>query len=118
MIPAVLYAPVSSKDQEREDYSIPAQRKLLLEYAQSHGFEIIREFVDVETAKTAGRKQFGEMVRHFRQNKNPPGHGAQLHRELARRSLQGDAPESRTGHISGAPAAGVSQQQDRTHNRG
>lgn len=63
MIPAVVYARVSSKDQEREGYSIPAQLKLLREYAQTRNFKIVREFVDVETAKAAGRRQFGEMVR-------------------------------------------------------
>src|SRR5215469_11339943 len=66
MRPAVLYARVSSKDQEREGFSIPAQLKFLREYAQSHEFNIQREFVDVETAKTTGRKQFGEMVRFLR----------------------------------------------------
>ena len=48
---AVIYARVSSKDQEREGYSIPAQLKLLREYARTHEFEIVREFLDVETAK-------------------------------------------------------------------
>jgi len=67
MIPAVLYARVSSKDQEREGYSIPAQQKLLREYAHKNGFNIVREFVDVETAKTTGRKQFGEMVLFLRE---------------------------------------------------
>jgi site-specific DNA recombinase len=66
--PAVIYARVSSKDQEREGYSIPAQLKLLREYAHAHEFQIVREFIDVETAKTTGRKQFGEMVRYFREN--------------------------------------------------
>src|SRR6185437_2974924 len=66
--PAVIYARVSSKDQEREGYSIPAQLKLLREYARTHEFEIAHEFIDVETAKTAGRKQFGGMVRYFREN--------------------------------------------------
>jgi site-specific DNA recombinase len=65
---AVLYARVSSKDQEREGFSIPAQVKLLKEYALKHGFKIVREFIDVETAKCAGRKQFGEMVRFFEKN--------------------------------------------------
>jgi DNA invertase Pin-like site-specific DNA recombinase len=68
MKPAVLYARVSSREQEREGYSIPAQLKLLREYATKHGFRIVREFIDVETAKTAGRKQFGEMVEFLRQN--------------------------------------------------
>ncbi len=67
---AVLYARVSSKDQEREGYSIPAQLKLLREYARTHDFELVREFLDVETAKTTGRKQFDEMVRFFRENPN------------------------------------------------
>src|SRR5205085_8762051 len=57
------YARVSSREQEREGYSIPAQLKLLREYAAKHGLTILREFIDVETAKTTGRKQFGEMVR-------------------------------------------------------
>ena len=43
---AVIYARVSSKDQEREGYSIPAQLKLLREYARTHDFEIAHEFVD------------------------------------------------------------------------
>ena len=70
MKPAVIYARVSSKDQEREGYSIPAQLKLLREYAHAHEFEVAREFVDVETAKISGRKQFGAMVRFFRENRS------------------------------------------------
>jgi site-specific DNA recombinase len=65
---AVIYARVSSKDQEREGYSIPAQLKLLREYAASHDFKIVREFTDVETAKVAGRRQFGEMIRFLEQS--------------------------------------------------
>ena len=59
---AVIYARVSSKEQEREGFSIPAQLKLLKEYAKTHAFEIVREFIDSETAGHAGRKFFGEMV--------------------------------------------------------
>jgi DNA invertase Pin-like site-specific DNA recombinase len=61
---AVLYARVSSKEQEEEGFSIPSQLKLLREYAQKNRFEIVEEFVDVETAKQAGRANFGQMV-HF-----------------------------------------------------
>ncbi len=68
---AVIYARVSSKDQEREGYSIPAQLKLLREYAARNEIVIVREFIDVETAKTPGRKRFNEMVRFFQQNGNP-----------------------------------------------
>ena len=63
MIKAVAYSRVSSREQEREGYSIPAQRKLLAEYARTRGFHIEREFIDVESAKNPGRKEFGEMLR-------------------------------------------------------
>ncbi len=59
---AVLYARVSTKDQEREGYSIPAQKELLVAYAADKGFDVVHEFVDVETAKRAGRTAFSEMV--------------------------------------------------------
>jgi site-specific DNA recombinase len=58
---AVIYARVSSKEQEQEGFSIPAQLKFLREYALKNGFRVVQEFVDVETAKIAGRKKFGEM---------------------------------------------------------
>jgi site-specific DNA recombinase len=67
---AVIYARVSSKDQEREGYSIPAQLKLLREYAARNEIGIVREFVDVETAKTPGRRKFEEMVSFFQQPGN------------------------------------------------
>ena len=51
---AVLYTRVSSKDQERGGFSIPAQRKLLLRYAGEHGLHIAAEFSDVETAGKTG----------------------------------------------------------------
>jgi site-specific DNA recombinase len=59
---AVIYARVSSKEQEKEGFSIPAQLKLLKEYAAANGFAVVQEYVDVETAKQAGRAAFGEMV--------------------------------------------------------
>ncbi len=65
---AVLYARVSSKDQEREGFSIPAQQRLLREYARDHGLTIVREFVDIETAKQAGRGGFGEMLAFLKTN--------------------------------------------------
>ena len=37
---AVIYARVSSKEQEKEGYSIPAQLKLLKDYAATEGFTI------------------------------------------------------------------------------
>ena len=63
---AVAYVRVSSRGQEREGYSIPAQRKLLREYAAAEGIRITNVFEDVETAKRAGRTGFTEMVRFLK----------------------------------------------------
>lgn len=68
---AVVYARVSSKEQERDGFSIPAQLKLLHTYAEQRGLKITAEFVDVETAKKAGRTGFGEMLAFL---KNPRNH--------------------------------------------
>jgi site-specific DNA recombinase len=59
---AVKYGRVSSKEQEKEGFSIPAQFKLLDQYAKSQGLKVVREFVDVETAKKPGRAGFEEMI--------------------------------------------------------
>jgi site-specific DNA recombinase len=67
---AVIYARVSSKDQEREGFSIPSQLKFTREYARKNGLEVVREFVEIETAKKAGRKQFGEMVAYLQKNRS------------------------------------------------
>ena len=66
---AVLYARVSSKEQESEGYSIPAQFKFLHEYSSKYGYLVKKEFVDVETAKKSGRTQFGEMLEFVKNNK-------------------------------------------------
>src|SRR5262244_159412 len=62
---AVIYARVSSKEQEKEGFSIPAQLKLLKEYAATNGFAVVQEYVDVETAKQTGRAAFGDMVAYL-----------------------------------------------------
>jgi MarR family transcriptional regulator for hemolysin len=56
---------VSTPDQEREGYSIPAQMKLLEDYAALNGIIVASTHVDVETAKKAERTAFGEMLRHL-----------------------------------------------------
>ena len=63
---AVMYARVSSKEQEKEGFSIPAQLKLLKEYAAAQRFAVTQEYVDVETAKQTGRAAFGEMVAYLK----------------------------------------------------
>jgi len=64
---AVVYARVSSKEQE-QGYSIPAQQQLLRGYAARMGMAVAQEFVDVESAKTTGRPGFVAMVEYLRQN--------------------------------------------------
>jgi len=59
---AVIYARVSTKDQEREGYSIPAQLRLLRDEAAKKGLNVVKEFRESESAGQAGRKAFLEMV--------------------------------------------------------
>jgi site-specific DNA recombinase len=66
--PAVLYARVSSKEQE-QGYSIPAQQELLRSYAAQKGLGIAEEFLDVETAKTTGRPGFVAMVGYLQRHR-------------------------------------------------
>ena len=63
---AVLYARVSSKEQEKEGFSIPAQLKLLNKYAADNRLQVVHEYVDVETAKKSGRTDFTNMVKFLR----------------------------------------------------
>ena len=63
--PGVLYARVSSKEQE-QGYSIAAQQELLRPYASQIGVVIAREFLDVESAKTTGRPGFAAMIAYLK----------------------------------------------------
>jgi DNA invertase Pin-like site-specific DNA recombinase len=65
---AVLYARVSTREQQREGYSIPAQTKLLDDYAVLNGIDIVGRHIDVETARKTGRTAFGEMLRYLRRH--------------------------------------------------
>jgi len=67
---AVAYARVSSKEQEKEGFSIPAQQKLLQGYALAKRLSIVQEYLDVETAKHTGRANFEEMVRYLKKHPN------------------------------------------------
>jgi site-specific DNA recombinase len=68
LLQAVTYARVSSKEQEKEGFSIPAQQKQLQGYAEAKGFRIAQEYVDVETAKLAGRINFSEMIQYLKKH--------------------------------------------------
>lgn len=67
---AIIYARVSSKEQEKEGYSIPAQLKFLREYAQKNELLIIKEFSEAETAKNSGRTEFNKMLAFLGENKD------------------------------------------------
>lgn len=67
---AVLYARVSSNRQEKEGFSIPAQIKFLREYALENDIEIVKEFVEAETAKKTGRTEFNNMVTYLHEHEN------------------------------------------------
>jgi site-specific DNA recombinase len=68
MRPAIIYIRVSSREQQQEGFSLGAQVRFLRDYAQRHGFEVVKVFEDIETAKTSGRKAFGEMVKWLKKN--------------------------------------------------
>ncbi|MEJ0076847.1 MAG: recombinase family protein [Alphaproteobacteria bacterium] len=63
---ALLYARVSSKEQEKEGFSIPAQMKLLREYATANRISVVTDYVDIETAKESGRPNFEAMVTYLK----------------------------------------------------
>ena len=65
---AIIYARESSKDQERDGFSIPAQKKLLREYAAKNALTGVEVFKEAETAKRAGRKQCDRMLDFVRDN--------------------------------------------------
>ena len=64
---------MSSKDQEKEGFSIPAQLRFLRDYAASKGFAIGEEFIDVETAKESGRTNFNQMLSYLRRHRGAAG---------------------------------------------
>lgn len=63
----VIYCRVSSKEQEETGYSLPSQEKLLIEYANRKGFEVVKVFSVAESASGAKqRKIFGEMMDYMK----------------------------------------------------
>jgi len=59
---ALLYVRVSSKEQEKEGYSLDAQEKLGREYAKRHGLEIVRMWKVAESAWKQDRIQFNQLI--------------------------------------------------------
>ena len=69
MVNALIYARVSSKEQEAEGYSIPSQLKFLREYASKNSLSVQKEFTDIETAKKAGCTEFNKMLAYAEEHK-------------------------------------------------
>lgn len=70
MIKGVIYARVSSREQEKEGFSIPAQLELLRNYALNNNITVVKEFEDAETAKKEGRTNYNEMLKFIKSSKD------------------------------------------------
>lgn len=67
---AVIYARVSSKEQEETGYSLPAQEKFLKDYSAKKDFDVVKVFAISESA--SGQKQrevFGQMMSYVTKQK-------------------------------------------------
>ena len=66
---SVLFARVSSREQEETGYSLPSQVKFLKDYSERKDFEIIKTFSISESASGKNqRKIFNEMMNYIRAN--------------------------------------------------
>ena len=62
LIPAALYARVSSERQD-VDLSVAAQLRALRDYAEKNGYHVAREYIDeAESGRIADRPQFKKMI--------------------------------------------------------
>ena len=70
----VAYIRVSTEEQAKHGFSIPAQKKVLRDFAAAHGLRIVREFVESESAfKARSRPVFREMIEFLRQHRDEVG---------------------------------------------
>ena len=66
---AILFARVSSREQEETGYSLPAQQKLLEEYAKKKEFQVARIFSISESARGGSqRTTFNEMLGYVKKS--------------------------------------------------
>ena len=108
----VIYARVSTKEQQDEGYSIPAQLKAIREFCVRQKLQPVAEFVEAESAASAGREEFARMLAHLATD--PEGRVVVVHKldRLARnyedlvsldklavkvRCVNGDIPDSVQG---------------------
>lgn len=65
---AILYLRVSSKEQEKEGYSLDAQEKLAYEYAKHKGLEVVKVYKVSESAYKKDRYAFGQMIEYTKKH--------------------------------------------------
>lgn len=71
IVNGVIYARVSSSEQREQGFSIEAQQALLREYSKKHNIIIIKEFLEVHSAKTGGRRsEFNSMLDFIKRYKD------------------------------------------------
>lgn len=71
MKPCILYARISSEHAQGDGYSIDAQLENGRAYIKLIGGTIAHEFVEMETAKQAGREKFNQMLELISRSKQP-----------------------------------------------
>ena len=59
---AILFARVSTKEQEETGYSLPAQKKLLEEYALNNNLKIAKVFAVSETASKENKRKVFSLI--------------------------------------------------------
>ncbi len=68
---AILFARVSTREQEEEGYSLSAQIRLLKDYADKNNFSIVKQFIVPESATGAHeRKIFNQLLDYLQENLN------------------------------------------------
>lgn len=68
---AILWARVSTKEQQEQGYSLDSQLRLLRDYAQKNSLKIVKEFTVPESASgRQERKRFLEMLTYLSEHKN------------------------------------------------
>jgi len=64
----VIYARVSTKEQQEEGYSIPAQLKAIRSFCVQEKLSPVAEFLEADTAGKTGRREFTRMLEYLRAN--------------------------------------------------
>jgi len=72
---AVLYARVSDpKQQAKNQYNLPTQQAKLHDYCTRNDLPVLKLFVDKDSARTAERAQFQDMLTYCRQHRGRVSH--------------------------------------------